>query len=68
MNWQIRSAEDVRIRRYCIDGQPFDPAVYPCECDVKDIVYALKGSDEKIKRTYFCQRLSRMAESIEVRS
>lgn len=35
------------------------------ECDVKDIVYALKGSDEKIKELIFSNVSSRMAESIQ---
>ena len=35
------------------------------ECDVKDIVYALKGSDEKIKELVFSNVSSRMAESIQ---
>lgn len=35
------------------------------ECDVKDIVYALKGSDDKIKELIFANVSSRMAESIE---
>lgn len=34
------------------------------ECDVKDIVYALKGSDQKIKDLVFANVSSRMAESI----
>lgn len=34
------------------------------ECDVKDIVYALKGSDENIKELVFSNVSSRMAESI----
>lgn len=34
------------------------------ECDVKDIVYALKGSDENIKELVFANVSSRMAESI----
>ena len=35
------------------------------ECDVKDIVYALKGSDDNIKELIFANVSSRMAESIE---
>ena len=35
------------------------------ECDVKDIVYALKGSDEKIKELIFANVSTRMAESIQ---
>jgi flagellar motor switch protein FliG len=35
------------------------------ECDVKDIVYALKGSDENIKQLVFANVSSRMAESIQ---
>ena len=35
------------------------------ECDVKDIVYALKGSDENIKELIFSNVSSRMAESIQ---
>lgn len=35
------------------------------ECDVKDIVYALKGSDQKIKDLVFANVSSRMAESIQ---
>lgn len=35
------------------------------ECDVKDIVYALKGSDENIKELVFANVSSRMAESIQ---
>ncbi|MCI8834478.1 MAG: flagellar motor switch protein FliG [Ruminococcus sp.] len=35
------------------------------ECDVKDIVYALKGSDESIKELIFANVSSRMAESIQ---
>lgn len=35
------------------------------ECDVKDIVYALKGSDDNIKQLVFANVSSRMAESIE---
>lgn len=35
------------------------------ECDVKDIVYALKGSDDNIKQLIFSNVSSRMAESIE---
>ena len=35
------------------------------ECDVKDIVYALKGSDEKIKELIFANVSKRMAESIK---
>ena len=34
------------------------------ECDVKDIVYALKGSDQNIKDLVFANVSSRMAESI----
>ena len=34
------------------------------ECDVKDIVYALKGSDDKIKELVFANVSTRMAESI----
>lgn len=34
------------------------------ECDVKDIVYALKGSDENIKELVFANVSTRMAESI----
>ncbi len=34
------------------------------ECDVKDIVYALKGSDENIKQLVFANVSTRMAESI----
>ncbi|MDE7038153.1 MAG: flagellar motor switch protein FliG, partial [Lachnospiraceae bacterium] len=34
------------------------------ECDVKDIVYALKGSDDNIKELVFSNVSSRMAESI----
>ena len=35
------------------------------ECDVKDIVYALKGSDQNIKDLVFANVSSRMAESIQ---
>lgn len=35
------------------------------ECDIKDIVYALKGSDETIKELFFANVSSRMAESIQ---
>lgn len=35
------------------------------ECDVKDIVYALKGSDDTIKDLVFANVSSRMAESIQ---
>ena len=35
------------------------------ECAVKDIVYALKGSDDNIKELIFANVSSRMAESIE---
>lgn len=35
------------------------------ECDIKDIVYALKGSDDKIKDLVFSNVSSRMAESIK---
>lgn len=35
------------------------------ECDIKDIVYALKGSDDKIKNLIFSNVSSRMAESIK---
>lgn len=35
------------------------------ECDVKDIVYALKGSDQNIKDLVFSNVSSRMAESIQ---
>ena len=35
------------------------------ECDIKDIVYALKGSDEKIKNLIFSNVSTRMAESIK---
>lgn len=35
------------------------------ECDIKDIVYALKGSDESIKELIFANVSSRMAESIQ---
>lgn len=35
------------------------------ECDIKDIVYALKGSDEKIKNLIFSNVSTRMAESIQ---
>lgn len=35
------------------------------ECDVKDIVYALKGSDDNIKELIFANVSSRMAESIQ---
>lgn len=34
------------------------------ECDIKDIVYALKGSDDKIKDLFFANVSTRMAESI----
>jgi flagellar motor switch protein FliG len=34
------------------------------ECDVKDIVYALKGSDDNIKDLVFANVSTRMAESI----
>lgn len=34
------------------------------ECDVKDIVYSLKGSDDKIKELVFANVSTRMAESI----
>ena len=34
------------------------------ECDIKDIVYALKGSDENIKSLVFANVSTRMAESI----
>lgn len=34
------------------------------ECDVKDIVYALKGSDDNIKELVFANVSTRMAESI----
>ncbi len=35
------------------------------ECDVKDIVYALKGSDDAVKDLIFANVSSRMAESIQ---
>lgn len=35
------------------------------ECDIKDIVYALKGSDENIKNLIFANVSTRMAESIQ---
>lgn len=35
------------------------------ECDVKDIVYALKGSDDNIKELVFANVSTRMAESIQ---
>ena len=35
------------------------------ECDVKDIVYALKGSDDSIKELIFANVSKRMAESIQ---
>lgn len=35
------------------------------ECDIKDIVYALKGADENIKSLVFANVSSRMAESIQ---
>ena len=35
------------------------------ECDIKDIVYALKGSDDSIKELIFANVSSRMAESIQ---
>ena len=35
------------------------------ECDIKDIVYALKGSDDKIKNLIFSNVSTRMAESIK---
>lgn len=35
------------------------------ECDIKDIVYALKGADENIKSLIFANVSSRMAESIQ---
>lgn len=35
------------------------------ECDIKDIVYALKGSDDNIKELIFANVSTRMAESIE---
>lgn len=35
------------------------------ECDVKDIVYALKGSDDNIKELIFSNVSTRMAESIQ---
>lgn len=35
------------------------------ECDIKDIVYALKGAEENIKQLIFANVSSRMAESIQ---
>ncbi len=35
------------------------------ECDIKDIVYALKGSDDAVKDLIFANVSSRMAESIQ---
>lgn len=35
------------------------------ECDIKDIVYALKGSDDNIKELIFSNVSTRMAESIQ---
>lgn len=35
------------------------------DCDVKDLVYALKGSDENVRQVVFANMSSRMAESIQ---
>ncbi len=34
------------------------------DCDVKDLVYALKGSDESLRQLFFSNMSTRMAESI----
>ena len=35
------------------------------DCDVKDLVYALKGSDENVRQVIFANMSGRMAESIQ---
>ena len=35
------------------------------ECDVKDLVYALKGSDENVRQLVFANMSGRMAESVQ---